>query len=56
MLYRNVQTTLQQKSLQSFSDFSFKDFKKMRNFSLMKLKLEEKVDAVRKTFTHLSPQ
>ena len=56
MSYRHVQTTWQQKSLQSFSDFSFKDFKKVRNFSFMKLKLEELVVAVRKTFTHLSPQ
>ena len=54
--YRHVQTTWQQKSLQSFSYFSFKDFKKVRNFSFMKLKLEKLVDAVRKTFTHLSPQ
>ena len=54
--YRHVLTTWQQKSLQSISYFSFKDFKKVRNFSFMKLKLEKLVDAVRKTFTHLSPQ
>ena len=34
--FRHVQTTWQQKSLQSFSYFSFKDFKKVRNFSFMK--------------------
>ena len=44
--YRHVITTWQQKSLQSILYFSFKDFKKVRNFSFMKLKWEELVDAV----------